>query len=404
VSEPSVRKTYQEKLKPTPAQERELERVLWRCRTLYNTALEQRITLWRQRGVSLTRYSQEAELKALRADLPDYAAIHSHVLQDVLARLDKTYQAFFRRLANGEKPGFPRFHGRDRYNSFTYKEYGNGVRLDNCCLVLSKIGRMAVRWSRPIEGSIKTVTISKAADGWYVSCSCAEVRTQPLPLTGRETGIDVGVKVFLITADGELVETPRYYRRAERERKKAQQRISCRKQGSKRRVKAVQQCAKKHQHVRRQRTDFHHKTALALVRQYDTIYHEAIQPANLSRRPTPVPDGNGSYLHNGAAQKAGLNKSIQDAGWGHFLTILAFKAACAGKRVEAVNPAYTSQDCSGCGERIQKSLSVRTHVCTHCGLIMDRDENAARNIQWRGQRLRGVPALAGAMNREPVGL
>jgi len=294
VSEPSVRKTYQEKLKPTPAQERELERVLWRCRTLYNTALEQRITLWRQRGVSLTRYSQEAELKALRADLPDYAASHSHVLQDVLARLDTTYQAFFRRLANGEKPGFPRFHGRDRYHSFTYKEYGNGARLDTGFLVLSKIGRLAVRWSRPIEGSIKTVTISKAADGWYVSCSCAEVPTQPLPFTGRETGIDVGLKVLLITADGERVETPRYYRRAERELKKAQQRISCRKQGSKRRVKAARQCATKHQHVRRQRTDLHHTTALALVRQYETIDHEAIQPANLSRRPTPVPDGNGS--------------------------------------------------------------------------------------------------------------
>jgi putative transposase len=118
----TVRKTYQEKLRPTPAQERQLETVLWRCRTLYNTTLEQRITLWRQRGVSLTRYPQEAELKALRADLPEYATIHSHVLQDVLARLEKTYQAFFRRVAHGEKPGFPRFQGKDRYHSFTYKE------------------------------------------------------------------------------------------------------------------------------------------------------------------------------------------------------------------------------------------------------------------------------------------
>src|SRR5260370_4479284 len=204
----TVRKTYQEKLKPTPAQERELERVLWRCRTLYNTALEQRITLWRQRGVSLTRYSQEAELKALRADLPDCAAIHSHVLQDVLARLDKTYQAFFRRVANGEQPGFPRFHGRDRYHSFTYKEYGNGARLDNGFLVLSKIGRIAVPWSRPIEGTPKTVTLSKEADRWYVSFSCAELPTQPLPETGRETGIDVGLKVFRTTADRETVGNP----------------------------------------------------------------------------------------------------------------------------------------------------------------------------------------------------
>ncbi|HLZ24936.1 MAG TPA: transposase, partial [Ktedonobacterales bacterium] len=177
-----------------------------------------------------------------------------------------------------------------------------------------------------------------------------------------------------------------------------------RKKGSRRRSKAVAQCAKQHQHVRRQRGDFHHKTALALVRQYDVIYVEAIQPANLSRRPAPKQDENGGYAHNGASRKAGLNKSIHDAGWGHFLSILTFKAACAGKRVEAVNPAYTSQDCSGCGARIQKSLSVRTHVCTTCGLILDRDENAARNILWRGQRLRGVAGMPAAMNREPAAL
>ena len=151
-----------------------------------------------------------------------------------------------------------------------------------------------MRWSRPIEGSIKTVTISKEADGWYVCFSCAEVPKQPLPLTGDETGIDVGLKVFLITADGQLVENPRHYRTAERELKKAQQRVSQRKKGSTRRKKAVQLCAKQQPHVRRQRTDFHHKTALALVREYDVIAVEAIQPANLSRRPVPVSDGNGS--------------------------------------------------------------------------------------------------------------
>jgi putative transposase len=380
---------------------------LWRCRTLYNTALEQRISLWKQRGVSITRYQQEAELKTLRVGFPEYGAIHSHVLQDVLARLDKTYQAFFRRVATGEMPravGFPRFHGKDRYHSFTYKEYGNGARLDNGSLVLSKIGRIAVRWSRPVEGSIKTVTISKEADGWYVSFSRADVAIEPLPLTGKETGIDVGLKVFLITADGDVVDNPRHSRKSEKQLKKANQRASRRKKGSKRRGKAVAQCAKQHQHVRRQRSDFHHKTALALVRQYDVIYVKAIQPANLSRRPAPKQGENGTYEHNGASRKAGLNKSIHDAGWGHFLSILTFKAACAGKRAEAVSPAFTTQECSGCGERIDKSLSVRTHVCTTCGLVMDRDENAARNIQWRGQRLRGLAGMPAGMNREPVGL
>src|SRR5258706_1811144 len=171
--------------------------------------------------------------------MPEYASIHSHVLQDVLARLEKTYQAFFHRMANGEKPGFPRFQGATRYHSFTYKASGNGARLDNGCLILSKIGRIAVRWSRPIEGTPKTVTISKEADGWYVCFSCAEVPTQPLPLTGQETGIDVGLKVFLITAEGKIVENPCHYRTAERELKKAQKRVSQRKQGSNRRKKAV---------------------------------------------------------------------------------------------------------------------------------------------------------------------
>jgi putative transposase len=407
----TCRKTYKEKLRPTPAQERALERVLWRCRTLYNAALEQRITAWQRCHTSVTRYQQEAELKDIRAELPEYAAIHSHVLQDVLARLDKTYQAFFRRVANGEQPGFPRFHGKDRYHSFTYKEYGNGARLDNGSLVLSKLGRIAVRWSRPIHGTIKTVTVSREADGWYVSFSCAEVPTEPLPRTGRETGIDVGLKVFLVTADGEPTENPRYYRKAERALKKAQQRVCRRKKGSHRRRKAVQVLAKKYQHMRRQRHDFHHKTALALVRAYDTIYVEAIQPANLSRRPAPKQDEHGTYVHNGASRKVGLNKSIQDAGWRQFLSILAFKAACAGKRVEAVSAAYTTQDCSNvladgtlCGERVRKSLSVRTHVCPCCGYILDRDENAAKNILWRGQCLRGLAGLPAGMNREPVAL
>src|SRR5262249_37265686 len=152
--------TSQYKLQPTLEQERALERVLWCCRILYNIALEQRITWWRRgQGKSATRFQREAEFKDLRAAFPEYAALHSHVLQDVLARLDRTYQALFRRLLNGEQPGFPHFQGRERYHSFIYKAYGNGARLDNGYLVLSKIGRIVARWSRPIQGTIKTVTV-----------------------------------------------------------------------------------------------------------------------------------------------------------------------------------------------------------------------------------------------------
>jgi putative transposase len=371
MSDVSLRKSYKYKLKPTSDQERALDETLWRCRTLYNTALEERITAYRRCGVTLTTYSQMAELKDIRAAFPEYAAIHSHVLQDVLARLDKTYQAFFRRVKAGQTPGFPRFQGCHRYHSFTYKEYGNGARLDNGFLVLSKIGRVAVRWSRPIEGTPKTVTISREADGWYAIISCAEVPAQPLPPTGKETGIDVGLTVFLITADRLVVENPRLHRRGEQKLAKAGKRVSRRKQGSKRRGKAVGQLARAHQTVKRQRADFHHQTALMLLRQYDTIYLEDLRVANLVRN-----------RH--------LATRISDAGWAAFRSILEGKAAYAGRRVIAVPAHYTSQDCSGCGARVPKSLSVRTHVCASCGLVLDRDENAARNIQWAGQALWGL--------------
>src|SRR6476620_10709218 len=281
MNETACRKTYKERLRPTPAQERALETVLWRCRVLYNIALEQRITAWQRRRVSVSRFQQEAELKDIRAAFPEFAAIHSHVLQDVLARLDKTYQAFFRRVRAGEKAGFPRFHGRSRYNSFTYKEFGNGARLDNGFLVLSKIGRIAVRWSRPLEGTPKTVTVSKEADGWYVCFSCADVPVRPLPSTGQETGIDLGIEAFATTSDGTRIFHPGWYRQAERTLKSAQRRVSRRKKGSNRRRKAVQLLARAHQKVKRQRQDFHHKTARALVQANGMIYHEALQPANM---------------------------------------------------------------------------------------------------------------------------
>ncbi len=261
----TTRKTYKFKLKPTPEQERQFDVIVWRCRTIYNTALEQRKTVYTQRGVSLSVYTQSAELPDLRATFPEYAAIHSQVLQDVLTRLDRAFQAFFRRVKAGETPGYPRFQGRNRFDSFTYKQFGHGATLDNGYLVLSKIGRVAVRWSRPVEGIPKTVTISREADGWYVCVSCAEVPIEPLPLTGCETGIDLGLESFATLADGTMIHNPRCYRRAERRLKTAQRKVSRRKKGSNRRRKAVKLLAKAHQKVHRQRQDFQHKTALHLV-------------------------------------------------------------------------------------------------------------------------------------------
>ncbi len=325
----------------------------------------------------------------LNAGCPEFAVVHSQVLQDVLKRLDKAFDAFFRRVKAEETPGYPRFQGRGRYHSFTYPQYGNGAALDGGVLVLAKVGRVRIRLHRPVEGAPKTVTIRREADGWYACLSCEHVPTRPLPPTCRETGIDVGLKVFLVTAQGLVVENPRHFRTSERRLAKADKAVARCQQGSNRRKKAVARRAKAHQRVKRQRVDFQHKVALQLVRDNDVIYLEDLQVANLRRRPTPKPDGNGGFLPNGATRKAGLNKSISDAGWANFRRILDYKAACAGKRVEAIPPAYTSQDCSGCGESVAKSLSVRPHVCPSCGLVMDRDENAAVNILRAGQARQG---------------
>jgi putative transposase len=369
----TVRKAYKYKLKPTLEQERDLERVLMLCRHVYNAAIGERQEAWQMRSVAVTYYQQKAELPDIKEAMPEYAEVNAQVLQDVVQRVDRAFQAFFQRICEGQTPGYPRFHGRDRYNSFTYPQVGEhgGARLDNSFLVLSKIGRIAVRWSRPLEGTPKTVTISREADGWYASISCADISVQPFPATGQETGIDLGIEAFATQSDGARIFHPGWYRKAERALKTAQRRVSRRKQGSKRRRKAVALLAKAHQKVRRQRQDFHHKTALSRVQGNDTIYHEDLQVRNM-------------------VQNHHLAKSISASGWAAFLAILSYKAVCAGRRVVAVNPAFTSQTCSGCGVMVSKGLSIRWHSCPDCGTSLHRDHNAALNILARGKQQSAV--------------
>jgi putative transposase len=371
----SIRKTYQYKLKPSPQQERMLDRVLMLCRQVYNAAISERREAWRMRGVSVTYYQQKAELPGIKEAMPEYAEVNGQVLQDVVLRVDRAFEAFFRRSREGQTPGYPRFHGRDRYTSFTYPQVGEhgGARLDNGMLMLSKIGRIAVWWSRPLEGTIKTVTLSREADGWYVCFSCADLPVRALPATGQETGIDLGIEAFATLSDGTRIFHPGWYRKAERSLKMAQRRVSRRKKWSHRRRKAITLLAKAHQKVRRQRQDFHHKTALQLVRENDVIYHENLQVANMVKN------------HH-------LAKSIADAGWGAFLIILTDKAAWAGRRIVAVSPAFTSQTCSGCGVLVTKGLSVRWHSCPDCGTSLHRDHNAAKNRERLGQSRRGAVA------------
>lgn len=353
-------KTYRYRIYPNNRQKQIIDQTIEFCRYLYNCGLEQRIKAYRQYKISVSAYQQINELPYIKKCFPEYQNIYSQVLQDVLRRLDKTFSSFFRRVKTGEKPGFPRYKGENRYHSFTYPQPQEKMIPANGKVYLPKIGRVKIKLHREIPGNIKTVTVTRR-NGKYYACFTVEVESVLLPKTGRTVGIDVGVSAFVATSDGLLVQSPQTYRKAEKSLKTLQREVSRRKKGSNRRRKSVQKLASVHEKIANQRKDIAHKTARYLVNNYDLIAHEDLQIKNMVKN------------HH-------LAKSIQDSGWGMFFDILAYKAEDAGKQVVKVNPHNTSQMCSGCGHIVKKTLAVRIHKCPHCGLELDRDINAARNI------------------------
>jgi putative transposase len=302
----------------------------------------------------------------------------------VLRRVDKAYKAFFRRVTAGKTPGYPRYQGYGRYDSFTFPQSGFSLTEDHR-VCLSKMGTLKVKFptgkkANPPVGEMKTCTVKREAEHWYIVFTC-EVEQEVVYHPSEEAvGIDLGLLHFATLSNGSTIENPRPLRQAEHKLKQVQKALSRKKRGSKRRRKAAQQVGKAHRHIRNQRRDFHHKEARKLVTQYQTIIFEKLAPSNMSKRPKPKQDETtGHYLPNGASAKSGLNKSILDAGWGQFQQICVNKAACAGSRVLFVSPKYTSQMCSGCGAIVEKELEERWHVCS-CGCSLDRDHNAAKNI------------------------
>jgi putative transposase len=402
---PTIRKAFVFRLYPTVEQAAALDEVLHLCRDLYNGALHERREAYRLGHKSLAYQDQQNELPAVKAAVPEYKAVHSQVLQDVLRRVDRAFVGFFRRVRAGHTPGYPRFQGRNRYHSLTYPQYGNGAHLEYAAgkwglLTLAKLGRLRVRVHRPIAGVIKTVTIRREADQWYVSFSClVEVEPAPEPLANAAVGIDLGLLHFATLSTGEQIDHPRYFRRAQKRLAAAQQKLSrCQKRrhnqaSSKRREHARLAVARAHRKVRNQRADFHHKLSRRLVAEYDLICFEDLAITNLTRRPkakvdpTPTAEtGATRYAPNGAAAKSGLNKSILDAGWGAFQQMCVCKAAWASRTVLFVDPRYTSQTCSRC-RAIQKiPLGEREYRCPACHLTLDRDHNAAVNIIQAGKR------------------
>jgi len=406
-----MRKAFKYRLYPNKETEQQLFWTLSRCRELYNAALSEwkdayqqyqrtqllvnaqtgqvcaAMMLASQRVKNVSYYEQKRDLVEIKQERPEYQNIHSQILQDVLLRLKRAFDGFFRRIANGDTPGYPRFQGRNRYNSFTYPQ--EGYHLSEKQLTLSKIGRIKVKLHRPLEGQIKTCTIKYEAGQWYAVFSCEVEQPAPEPAVESEVGIDLGVTHFAALSNGTFIESPRYYREAQRKLEQRQQVLSRKKRGSHRREKARRRVARWHHKIANQRRDFHHKAAHALVKQHQTLVFEELAISNLSKRARPKQDeATGEYLPNGATAKSGLNKSILDAGWGQFQHIVAYKAACAGRTVVFVNPRYTSQVCSSCGVVRKKPLEERWHSC-ECGCELDRDTNAAINILRLGRSQRG---------------
>ena len=366
-------KTYQYRIYPTAKQRVTLESWLDACQNLYNQGLAMRIeTLKKTASLSATIVK--------RGCSPRFAVILRFGkasilmwLQDTLRRLDKAYDAFYRRLKAGEDPGFPRFKGRGRYRSITFSHLSvnliRTIRRKFARVVVPKIGQVKMRYHRPLpEGHIKTLTIQRKASGWYANIT-VELPDVPKVEIQSAVGVDVGLESFLTTSEGDKVENPRHLRHAEDALKKKQRHLARGKKGSARKRKQNTILAKHHEHVANQRRDFHYKTAHRLFSQYDAVVIEGLTIDNMKRN---------HYLA----------KSISDAGWGNFRLALASKAENAGKLMLEVPPHGTSQVCSGCGRIAKKSLSIRTHRCD-CGLTLDRDHNAAINILGAATALRG---------------
>jgi len=340
------------------------EEVLNLCRILYNLALDQRINAWKCHGKYVSGYDQANQLSDLKKGFPEFKKVPSQTLQDVIERLDKSYQSFFRRVKRGKRAGFPRFKGMGRYDSFTLKK--TGWKLDGKYLTINKIGKFKIKFSRPIEGAIKTVTIRRTlSDKWFVSFVCDDVPYKPLPKTGKTVGIDVGCESFLTDSDNRKIENPRFLNKSQDILTKRQQSMGHKERGSNRRKKAKLLVAKIYEKITNQRRDFHFKVANKLVKENDIICIEKLHSWKTFRK---------------------LNRSMGDVAWFNFFNILRFKAEEAGKEVIEVPAKNTSHGCSGCGAIVKKGLSIRVHRCS-CGLEIDRDYNAALNILRLGQSL-----------------
>ena len=365
-------KTYLFRLYPTRKQTRTLEEWLGLCCEVYNAALDERKSANRMAGVSLSYEDQCSELPGCKEVRPELAKVPSQVLQDVVKRVDLAFDAYFRRLEEGENPGYPRFKSRFRYHSLTFKQYGNsfnvldGGKKNRGTLVLAKLGHVKMVMHRAIIGTPKTAVVKRAPTGnWFVSISIElsekGVQEKGLPVSEEEVGIDVGLKTFAYLSTGEEIANPRFFRAEEAALARAQRKLAKAPKGTKERAHKRKVVARVHERIANRRKTFIEQEVSKLIRRFGFLAVEALVVRNMVKNPN-------------------LAKSIADASWSMFFKHLQAKAEEAGRQVVRVNPAYTSQTCSACGYRQPMPLSVRVYECPQCGLVIHRDHNGSLNI------------------------
>ena len=367
-----MRKTFKYRLFLSHTQTTKLEQTLDGCRWLYNHLLEQRKTAWETEKKSLSRYDQDATLKDLKQEQPFLNNIYSQVLQNISMRIDLAFRAFFRRAKSGDKPGYPRFRSKFRYDSFCYPQ--SGFKLLKNVVQLSKIGGIKIKLHRPIEGTIKTCTVRRTPTGkWFVSFAC-NIEHKPVEHPVEPSvGIDMGLEHFATLSNGEQIKNPRFFRQEEKILVKAQRKFSAQDKATNARAKARKVVASVHERIGWKRENFAHQESRKLVNRFNTIVVEDLSINDMQKNNFRC-----------------INKSIGDAAWRMFLNLIAYKAADAGKRVIKINPAFTSQNCSRCGNRQKLKLSDRVYHCPCCNLSLNRDVNAALNIMSLG--LQGLGA------------
>ncbi len=362
-----MNRTYEYRVLPQRGQLADLDRLLWMTRGLYNAALQERIECYNKTGKGVTLYDQMKSLTAIRADDADWRAVSVLVARGALKTLDRAYQAFFRRVKAGEKPGFPRFKGRNRWRSIHLAEqYGLNKGCGKWMWLTFKgmRGRIRVWFHRPLpEGAVqKEARLVKDGKGWKLCLMLELPDVAPVEAKGA-IGIDVGLAHFLTTDEGEHIPNPRFLQRQLKTLRREQRSLARKVRGSGNRERQRQVVARVHQRVKSARSTFHWSVASKLVKRQKTLIVEDLNIKGLA--------------------KSRLSRQVADVGWAGFIERLVSKAECAGLQVMRVDPKHTSQLCSGCGEMVRKSLAVRVHSCPSCGLTLDRDHNAAVNIKKR---------------------